>query len=239
MVLLSPSKKNNNFEWLCPYFHSQDIQMSFCADPFLYWWNHCSSTENLELTLWAHLTTTALKAHLTFTIKHNLRFLFYFSDHHHQKWCYQRDFSDLARLKCTFICTEHTQQINWLVLLVFMLFQKYWADQCTWGTMLKFESWKVRNHIQNASHHHFYCFLKAVRILKSGCGLKIPLTSVTVCLLFCKWSMLIQIHLKLSRQSQQQLEQQMVSGMLTLAAIILCVTAGLRYGSILLRMCIQ
>ena len=26
------------------------------------------------------------------------------------------------------------------------------------GTALKFESWKVQNHIQDASQHHFYCF---------------------------------------------------------------------------------
>ena len=43
------------------------------------------------------------------------------------------------------------------------------------GTGLKFETWKVKNHTQNASHHHFYCFLKEIWILKSSYGLKRPI----------------------------------------------------------------
>ena len=38
------------------------------------------------------------------------------------------------------------------------------------GTRLKFETWKVRIHTQNASQSHFYCFVK--EILKSGFSLK-------------------------------------------------------------------
>ena len=43
------------------------------------------------------------------------------------------------------------------------------------GTRLKFESWKVKNHTQNASQQHFYCFLKDIWILKSDCSLKSPI----------------------------------------------------------------
>ena len=42
------------------------------------------------------------------------------------------------------------------------------------GTKLKFESWKVRIHNQNASQKHFCCFLKNIWILKAGCHLKSP-----------------------------------------------------------------
>ena len=42
------------------------------------------------------------------------------------------------------------------------------------GTELKFESWKVKPHTQNASQHHCHCFLKYISILKSGCSLKVP-----------------------------------------------------------------
>ena len=34
------------------------------------------------------------------------------------------------------------------------------------------DSWKVKNHTQNASGHHFYCFLKEIWILKPACNLK-------------------------------------------------------------------
>ena len=43
------------------------------------------------------------------------------------------------------------------------------------GTRLKFESWKVKNHTQNASQHHFYCFLKDIWTLKSDGSLKSPI----------------------------------------------------------------
>ena len=39
----------------------------------------------------------------------------------------------------------------------------------------KLESWKVRNHAENASQRHFYCFLKGIWILKSGCSPKSPI----------------------------------------------------------------
>ena len=42
------------------------------------------------------------------------------------------------------------------------------------GTRLKFKSRKVRNHSKNASQNHFYCFLKEIWFLKSGCSLKSP-----------------------------------------------------------------
>ena len=42
------------------------------------------------------------------------------------------------------------------------------------GTGLKFESWKVRIHTENASQSHFYCFLKGIWIPKSGCSLESP-----------------------------------------------------------------
>ena len=41
-------------------------------------------------------------------------------------------------------------------------------------TGLKSEPWKVKNHILNASQHHFYCFLKEIWILKSGCSWESP-----------------------------------------------------------------
>ena len=41
-------------------------------------------------------------------------------------------------------------------------------------TQWKFESWKVRIHIQNASQSHFYCFLKDIWTLKSSCSLRSP-----------------------------------------------------------------
>ena len=44
--------------------------------------------------------------------------------------------------------------------------------QCGGERGLKVESRKVRNHIQNTSQHHCYCYLKAIWILDSGCGLK-------------------------------------------------------------------
>ena len=47
------------------------------------------------------------------------------------------------------------------------------------GTRLKFESWKVGNHTQNASQNHFYCFLKDIWILKSSCSLKSPTHAYT------------------------------------------------------------
>ena len=50
-------------------------------------------------------------------------------------------------------------------------------------TRLKFESWQVRIHFQNASQNHFYCFLKDIWILKSGCSLKSP----TYEYLYCHW----------------------------------------------------
>ena len=40
------------------------------------------------------------------------------------------------------------------------------------GTGLRFESWKMENHTQNASQHHSYCFLKEIWILKFGCSQK-------------------------------------------------------------------
>ena len=45
-----------------------------------------------------------------------------------------------------------------------------------WGgeTWLKFEPWKVQNHIQNVSQHSFYCFLKEIWILKSSYSQKSP-----------------------------------------------------------------
>ena len=43
------------------------------------------------------------------------------------------------------------------------------------GTALKFKSWKVQNHIQNASQHHYYCFLIEIWILKSGFSWKSPM----------------------------------------------------------------
>ena len=39
--------------------------------------------------------------------------------------------------------------------------------------------WK--NHTQSASQHHFYCFLKAIWILKSGCSLKSPTQAKIKC----------------------------------------------------------
>ena len=46
------------------------------------------------------------------------------------------------------------------------------------GKRLRFESWKVRNHTQNVSQHHFYCFLerkkRCIWILKSSCILRSP-----------------------------------------------------------------
>ena len=42
------------------------------------------------------------------------------------------------------------------------------------GTGLKFESWKVKNHIGNASKHHFYCSLREIGILKSSYRRKSP-----------------------------------------------------------------
>ena len=47
------------------------------------------------------------------------------------------------------------------------------------GTALTFESWKAQNHIQNASQHHFCCFLREIWILKSGCSQKSPIHGVT------------------------------------------------------------
>ena len=41
-------------------------------------------------------------------------------------------------------------------------------------TRLKFESWTLRIHTQNATQSHFYCFVKNTWILKSGCSLKSP-----------------------------------------------------------------
>ena len=40
------------------------------------------------------------------------------------------------------------------------------------GTTLKFESWKVRIHTQNAPQSYFYCFLRDFWILKSCCCLE-------------------------------------------------------------------
>ena len=41
-------------------------------------------------------------------------------------------------------------------------------------TELKFESSKVQNHIENASEHQFYSFLKEIWILESGLSWKSP-----------------------------------------------------------------
>ena len=43
------------------------------------------------------------------------------------------------------------------------------------GTWLKFESWEMKNHTQNAFQYHFYCFLKETWILKFGCSLESPI----------------------------------------------------------------
>ena len=51
-------------------------------------------------------------------------------------------------------------------------------------TGLKFESWKVQNHIKNASQHHFYYFLKAIWILKSGCTAGKSLSCINVIYFF-------------------------------------------------------
>ena len=40
------------------------------------------------------------------------------------------------------------------------------------GTGLRFESWKVKNHTQNSSQHHLYCFLEDLWILGYGCSRK-------------------------------------------------------------------
>ena len=56
------------------------------------------------------------------------------------------------------------------------------------GTGLKFESWKVIIHTQNASECHFDCSLKDTWILKSGCSLKCPshADTTTTTLMFSK-----------------------------------------------------
>ena len=43
------------------------------------------------------------------------------------------------------------------------------------GTGLKFESRQGKNHTQSAPQRHFYCFLKEIWILRSGCSLKSPI----------------------------------------------------------------
>ena len=48
------------------------------------------------------------------------------------------------------------------------------------GTRLKFESWKRRNHTQNASQSRNYCFVKDIWILKPGCSLKSPTHDICI-----------------------------------------------------------
>ena len=49
------------------------------------------------------------------------------------------------------------------------------------GTRFKSESWEVRNCAQNASQHHFDCFLKDCWILKSSCSLRSPIHAILRC----------------------------------------------------------
>ena len=42
------------------------------------------------------------------------------------------------------------------------------------GTGLKLESWKVYNHIKNASEHHFYCLLREFESWNSAVARKVP-----------------------------------------------------------------
>ena len=53
------------------------------------------------------------------------------------------------------------------------------------GTTSKFESWKVQNHIQDASQHIFYCFLRELCILKSGYSWKSPIHVNIVIMTVC------------------------------------------------------
>ena len=50
---------------------------------------------------------------------------------------------------------------------------------------VQFKSLKVRNYTQNAYQHHFHCFLKAIRVLKSSCCLKSP-THAIITFHFCQ-----------------------------------------------------
>ena len=77
-------------------------------------------------------------------------------------------------------------KLSWLSFFSALCKLFYWETPFYFsmgGTRLKSESSKVRNHTHNASQHHFYCFLKDIWMLKSGCSLKKkqPPTHASVC----------------------------------------------------------